>query len=183
MSHSPDRIAIARDGAGRLSTVIVLGALLVIGVAVACAAPPSATNPSTTARRPIPVGIDPAAPRNADIETHVDSASLMREIQAEIGDAACESDSECRSIAVGAKACGGSEAFLAWSIAVAREDILTGLVQRHERARRAEITPGPMVSNCGMKPDPGAVCRPRADHGKRTCQAGPGTRGNPGPTQ
>ncbi len=39
----------------------------------------------------------------------------MEKIRALIGDAACDSDAQCRTIAIGAKACGGPEAYLAWS--------------------------------------------------------------------
>src|ERR1700751_2827805 len=36
-------------------------------------------------------------------------------IVALIADGACDSDSQCKTIAIGAKACGGPEYYLAWS--------------------------------------------------------------------
>ncbi|MGS0758068.1 hypothetical protein ACVBEH_27320, partial [Roseateles sp. GG27B] len=65
------------------------------------------------------------------------SAQLLAQIQAEIGDAACDSPAQCHSIGVGAKACGGPEGYFAWSSKRSDEKKLKSLVEQHAATRRA----------------------------------------------
>jgi len=88
-----------------------------------------------------------------------DSASLLKDIRAEIGDAACDAPQQCRSIAVGHKSCGGPEAYLAWSSKRSNEARLQGLVEQHAAARRAENLRSGMVSDCRLVTDPGSTCK------------------------
>ena len=77
-------------------------------------------------------------------------------IRALIGDAACDSDDQCRTVPVGAKACGGPEYYLAWSTKrtdpSAFRDASAGSLP--PPARRS---PG-MKSDCMLVADPGAYC-------------------------
>lgn len=88
------------------------------------------------------------------------SAELLTQIQAEIGDAACDSPAQCHSIGVGAKACGGPEAYLAWSSKSRDAAKLKSLVAQHKLAREEDNRRSGMVSNCLFLPDPGASCVP-----------------------
>jgi hypothetical protein len=106
----------------------------------------------------------------ADAKAPADSAALLREIETEIGDAACDADAQCHTIAVGAKACGGPEAYLAWSDKRSRQALLADLAARHSAARALENARSRVMSNCALLPDPGATCRPRAADGGRACQ-------------
>ena len=115
-------------------------------------------------------GLAPATPdHRSDV-----SAALLEQIKAEIGDAACDNDQQCVSVAIGAKACGGPETYFAWSSKAGDRARLVVLVTRHREARLLEIERSGMVSNCSMVPNPGVVCRPRATDGKRVCQPGQG---------
>ncbi len=107
------------------------------------------------------------------------SAEWLEAIEREIGDAACETSAQCRTIGVGAKACGGPEAYLAWSSAVSDPARLAALVSRHREARRQEVERSGMLSDCQITPDPGAVCTGHAKDGKRVCQLGQRGRLNP----
>ena len=40
-------------------------------------------------------------------------ANLAEQIKAEVGDAACDAPQQCQTLAIGAKACGGPERYLA----------------------------------------------------------------------
>lgn len=104
---------------------------------------------------------------------HGGEPTLNRLIQL-IGDAACDSAGECHTVGIGDKPCGGPEAYLAWSSAVTQPDALAALASRHRESRRLENERSGMRSNCAVTLDPGAVCRPRAGDGKRTCQLGQG---------
>ena len=88
------------------------------------------------------------------------SAQLLAKIQAEIGDAACDSPAQCHSIGVGAKSCGGPEGYLAWSSKRSDEKKLKSLVAQHKQAREEDNRRGGMISNCMVLPDPGASCVP-----------------------
>lgn len=85
-------------------------------------------------------------------------ASLWQQIQAEVGDAACDGPQQCHTIAVGAKSCGGPEAYLAWSSKRSDASRLASLAARHAAARKIENERGGMQSDCTLVLDPGASC-------------------------
>ena len=82
----------------------------------------------------------------------------MASVQALIGDAACSADAQCATIGVGAKACGGPEAYVAWSTTRTDPQALRTAVQRQADAVRSEQAAKGMVSTCSMARDPGAFC-------------------------
>lgn len=85
--------------------------------------------------------------------------SLLRQIQEAIGDAACDSASQCRTVAIGSKACGGPERYLAWSSARTDGARLAGLVSQYAAARRLDDEKSGLMSTCEQVIDPGATCR------------------------
>ena len=89
------------------------------------------------------------------------------DVQRHRGDAACSSDSQCRTIGVGSKACGGPSGYLAWSSAQDDGASLAAAVQHHATLARAAHKATGRVSNCAVEPDPGAVCKAGADNKKR----------------
>lgn len=86
---------------------------------------------------------------------------LAARIQALVGDAACDGPAQCRTIAVGARACGGPDSYLAWSTLRTDEERLRELVKRHAERRQADNRAGRMSSICVMATDPGASCQAR----------------------
>ena len=100
---------------------------------VACAAPPAKT-------------------------ASVDTNALSRQIREEIGDAACTANDQCRSIAIGHKACGGPETYAVWSSAVSDDKKLRTLVDAYTQARKQESEQSGRVSDCSLVTDPGARC-------------------------
>jgi hypothetical protein len=94
----------------------------------------------------------PPAARTAD------TADLMARIETARGDAACDSDAQCHTIGIGAKACGGPEGYQAWSSKDDDGARLRALVAEHAAARRADDSKSGMMSTCSMVPDPGAAC-------------------------
>ena len=79
-------------------------------------------------------------------------------ILALIGDAGCDAAAQCRTIAMGAKACGGPKAFLAWSIRRTDEATLRAAADSYSARMRVEVSQSAMVSNCAIVTDPGAQC-------------------------
>lgn len=87
------------------------------------------------------------------------SSALVAKIRAEIGDAACDGPQQCRTIAVGAKPCGGPEGYLAWSSKRTNEQRLKSLVEQHAAARKEENERSGILSTCVFETDPGATCQ------------------------
>ncbi|MFG6431625.1 hypothetical protein [Roseateles sp. LYH14W] len=97
----------------------------------------------------------PAAP---PAPTESESVRLGRELRELIGPAACRTDTQCRSLAVGAKACGGPAGYLAWSTEGTDATRLAALAARQAQAQRRENEASGMRSNCALVTDPGAAC-------------------------
>lgn len=108
---------------------LLLGALVL--VATACAAPP------------------PAA---------TDAAAMLARIRAEVGTAACTQDTQCQSLPLGERACGGPEQFLAWSTAHTSPARLQPLAEQFRLLARERNAQSGMMSTCQVLVDPGARC-------------------------
>lgn len=123
-----------------------------------------------------PVAAAPAAPAAAD------GAQLMSRLRALAGQGGCTDTAQCHTVAVGAKACGGPEAYLPWSGAdPATAPQVAALAAQFTAARRALNQAAPaMASDCRLVPDPGALCvkaAPAAAAGK--CVLRPSGTGDP----
>jgi len=130
--------------------VRVLGGLALVFASAACSSNvPPAMNPSDN---PSPAAAAASDSRGAD------AAALLAQIEAARGDDACDSDAQCHTIGVGAKACGGPEHYLAWSSKNNDGSRLRALVEQHAQMRRAADAKAGMMSTCSVVPDPGAVC-------------------------
>jgi hypothetical protein len=93
----------------------------------------------------------------------------LARIRALAGTPSCSDDSQCRTLALGARACGGPESYLAWSSAHTPQAEIQALGERYQEERRAANAASGAMSTCRFMPDPGAVCR------AGTCQLGAGT--------
>lgn len=102
------------------------------------------------------------------------SAALHARVVELIGDAACDSQGQCHAVGIGAKPCGGAEHWLPWSSKVTDAYALDEAVRALAAAQVAEDKASGLASDCMRRPDPSAVCRPRAGDGKKTCQLGQG---------
>ena len=86
------------------------------------------------------------------------NAGLLAQIQAEVGAAACDSTQQCHTLAIGAKACGGPERYLAWSSKDYDGKTLKALAQAQAEASRKQQQADGMMSTCSIVTDPGATC-------------------------
>jgi len=75
-----------------------------------------------------------------------------------IGDAACRTHEDCRTIAVGAKACGGPDAYLAFSARHTDAKALVAAATRYAELRRLQNEQSGRMSTCVFVSDPGARC-------------------------
>ncbi|MFC0250868.1 hypothetical protein [Massilia consociata] len=90
----------------------------------------------------------------------------LARLRAMVRDATCVESAQCRTVAVGAMACGGPESYLPYSIARSNEKAVRELGERYTNERLAQIKAEGMMSICRHIPDPGAVCT------SGTCQLG-----------
>jgi hypothetical protein len=87
--------------------------------------------------------------------------TLPANVAALIGDARCDVDAQCRSIAVGSQRCGGASGYLAWS--TQRTDAAALARAVDAAAADSSANGGARNSTCGVVADPGAYCaRPAA---------------------
>ena len=84
--------------------------------------------------------------------------AAMAQIDALIGEAACRRDDDCRVIGVGANACGGPDAYRAWSVNHTDGPLLEALVARDAAARRQAMERLGIASTCAILPVPGVAC-------------------------
>lgn len=94
-----------------------------------------------------------------DSGKQLDTAQLWQQLQVESQRSGCDQDSQCHSLGVGAKACGGPERYLAWSDRQRSDQRLQQLAARYAAARTADDQRQQLMSNCALVADPGAVCR------------------------
>ncbi|MGK5076516.1 hypothetical protein [Janthinobacterium sp. ZB1P44] len=99
-----------------------------------------------------------SAPTQNDAPSAPGNAGLLAQIQAEVGTAACDSTQQCQTIAIGAKACGGPERYLAWSSKDYDGKKLKALAQAQAEASRKQQQADGMMSTCSIVTDPGATC-------------------------
>lgn len=83
----------------------------------------------------------------------------LAQLKALAGDAACSSDAQCRTVPVGAKACGGPESYLAYSTDKTSPGKAAELAQRYRKEREAANKASGRISDCRFLMDPGAQCR------------------------
>ena len=98
--------------------------------------------------------IAPAAPAGPATEE-----ALLARIRAEIGDARCSSDAQCRTLPIGHKACGGPQQWWAWSTTTGRADQLQAWAGELAALQQRRQEASGMASNCLYVADPGAICQ------------------------
>ena len=108
-------------------------------------------------------------------------AALQAQVQRLIGRAACDSPAQCRTLPLGARACGGPDAFVAWSVLGTDQAALRRAAARYTQWQAQQQARGGAMSICMVEPDPGAVCaKPNAAGGLKPgqCVLGPAAVGS-----
>jgi hypothetical protein len=106
-------------------------------------------------------GLAPAIAAGTVSASETTTAQAMAAL---IGDGACDDDTQCRTIAVGAKACGGPEYYLAWSTKRTDATALREAAASELTARRNMRVDPRAQSNCMIVADPGAYCAQAVPH-------------------
>lgn len=149
--------------------LLLTSVLIAVGGA-ACGSGSSSVPSSATPVSHIPTAVS-NPPSSAPPASPASGAESLASVEARLDQmlasaARCSSDSECRSVAVGGKACGGPTGYRAYSSRLADPAAVEALArQEHELAMQAERE-ARRVSNCLMMADPGAHCE------KQRCEIG-----------
>ncbi|WLI90258.1 hypothetical protein Q4S45_03795 [Massilia sp. R2A-15] len=110
-----------------------------------------------TVAGPVPPAA-PAVTATAAPAKGEDAATLLIRLRGMVGSASCTESSQCRTVAVGARACGGPEGYLPYSTTVTASAPLQELARRHAERRKADVAASGMLSTCEVIPDRGALC-------------------------
>jgi hypothetical protein len=98
-----------------------------------------------------------ADPRDAE-QVKARIAELADEIQQVIGVAACSQDDQCASVAMGNKACGGPQFYLAYSTVDTDVNRLTSLAAEHRNASKQYNQLLGLISDCAFVMEPPVAC-------------------------
>lgn len=94
----------------------------------------------------------------AATDDRTSEATLLSNINTTIGEAPCTADAQCRTLGVGARACGGPAAWRAWSTQSTSAQDLQPLADQLAALQRDRQARSGMASTCQYLPDPGAAC-------------------------
>jgi hypothetical protein len=94
----------------------------------------------------------------AGVEPAPATGPVTASVEVLIGDAACDSDAQCHTVGVGAKACGGPQSYLAWSSKRTDGAALQQAAERQAGSQRDAAAASGIMSNCAIARDPGAYC-------------------------
>ena len=128
----------------------LLGAILLTVAGAAC----SGVSNNEPVASPAPV----TAPTPQPVARAAPASTLMQQITAEVGSAGCDTSAQCKTLAIGSKACGGPERYIAYSTKQSDVARLTRMASEDAAAKKAHNASSGMVSNCAMAMDPGATC-------------------------
>lgn len=140
---------------------------LILLLTFACAACSGGTQNKSHAEL-LGAGRAASAQQGGQRDAKADPGATLARIKGLVGNASCTEDAQCRTLALGAKACGGPESYLAWSSAQVKETELRALGEAYKEERRAANSASGMMSDCRFLVDPGAMCK------AGTCQLGGG---------
>jgi hypothetical protein len=135
----------------------LLSACMTGGDANSSAAP--ASTATERAQKSTPGGLNPS-----QAQAPTDPSALQRALvssRAEIDAAkmlACSSHSDCATVGLGARACGGPEQYLAHSLIGADPARLQAALVRYAGLRQRQQAQHGEASICQVLPDPGAYC-------------------------
>lgn len=94
-------------------------------------------------------------------QLQVDTKQLYQRMQRLTEDKSCREDSECKVLAVGSRACGGPEQFMAYSSVNTDEKLLAITNDRHTKLKQQQQQRLGLRSTCQMLPEPLAQCKLR----------------------
>ena len=108
----------------------------------------------------MPIDFQPPPQSTAQIQpaTNASFDEQYEQARALANGGSCTESGQCRTLPLGAMACGGPEGYLPYSMSGTDEKALRALAEQYKAERQAASKTGGMMSICRHMPDPGAVC-------------------------
>lgn len=130
--------------------------LLLVLAASACAPAPSAPDatPPTAGVVPLPGSEGQAGPFASEADYQTQREAAMSALTTAVGEARASSATACRTVPVGAKACGGPQMHLVYSSSAANEAEVTRLAERVTALDRQANEQFNLMSDCMMLMEP-----------------------------
>jgi hypothetical protein len=165
----PGRCPVVRQGA-RVAGAAGLAAALLLSLA-ACKGEDTPLTPAGAAlvasapavaatHVPPPPAVQVAAATPVAGAASADHASVQARLDSTLdGASACTVDTECHSVAVGAKACGGPTGYRAYSSKTVSTTSVEALAQQERDLAAQAARDSHQVSPCFVLADPGARCQ------------------------
>lgn len=94
-------------------------------------------------------------------QLQVDTKQLHQRMQRLTEDKSCRETAECKILAVGSRACGGPEQYLAYSTTNTDEKLLAITNDRYTKLKQQQQQRLGLRSTCQMLPEPLAQCKLR----------------------
>lgn len=134
-------------------TGLLVCALLAVASCASCATVVAGPAEPQAAAASSPRSVASGSDREAE-------AAILSKINTTIGQAACETDAQCRTLGLGANACGGPAAWRPWStLTNGQADRLRSLADELSALQRRRQMQDGRVSTCRYIPNPGAQCQ------------------------
>ncbi|WP_337843223.1 hypothetical protein [Rheinheimera sp.] len=92
-------------------------------------------------------------------QLQLDTRQLQLRLDKLTEDKSCSYDNQCKVIPVGARPCGGPEAYLLYSSAQTDEKMLQYTAERYQQLKRKQNDKLGLVSTCQMLMAPAASCQ------------------------
>lgn len=97
--------------------------------------------------------------RTSMAQTSPTEAPMLKRIRVAVGAASCARPQHCATLALGHRACGGPETYIAYSKLASNIEELHALAEAYRTWRAREVIRTSEISDCQVLMDPGSVCR------------------------
>lgn len=104
------------------------------------------------------MGVSCAQPPAAQSSAATDPVAAARDRLLRTVVLSCQQRSDCATLGIGARACGGPEQYLAYAVRDTPAAALQQAATKYTRLRKQQIEDRGEMSTCELLPDPGAQC-------------------------
>jgi len=138
---------------------LALSALITLPAACAGGTPPAeaAAGPGSSSGSTGHAASRPGSSLATD-PTRDDLAQAWQALKEATG-TSCRLDNECRTLAVGWRACGGPAQYLAWSVSATDRQAMQGAARIYTALQRRRAEASGEMSTCELLPEPTAYCQ------------------------
>lgn len=102
---------------------------------------------------------DEGAEKGTESKPLVSAKPSLKGIQQLVQNKQCQAKSDCGSIGIGHRACGGPESYLVYSKKQVDKNKLEAMVSKYNEAKKEQVKKSGMMSTCMMLMPPAVDCK------------------------